>query len=83
MSYSSVDALQKTLAESVFAYAADRKKAAGRALGTLVEIITYYALCTWGLRNSDLPPETRSRKNVRNWAKGGERWQGGSIRRSR
>lgn len=51
MAYESVDALQKTLAETVFHYAADRKKAAGRALGTLVEIITFYTLCAWNLRD--------------------------------
>lgn len=49
MAYESVDQLQKTLAETVFAYAEDKKKAAGRALGTLVEIITFYLLKTWGL----------------------------------
>ena len=49
MAYESVDKLQKTLAETVFMYADDRKKAAGRALGTLVEIITFYLLKTWGL----------------------------------
>lgn len=32
MSYPSVDSLQKALCESVFHYAADKKKAAGRAL---------------------------------------------------
>jgi hypothetical protein len=37
MSYESVDALQKVLVEKVFHYAEDRKKAAGRALGTLVD----------------------------------------------
>lgn len=47
----SVDVLQKTLAESVFRYASDRKKAAGRALGTLVEIVTFYALRAWDLRD--------------------------------
>lgn len=52
MSYPSVDALQRTLAEKVFHYAADRKKASGRALGTLVEIVTYYTLKSWGLRDS-------------------------------
>ncbi len=52
MSYPSVDALQRTLSEKVFHYAADRKKASGRALGTLVEIITYYTLKSWGLRDS-------------------------------
>lgn len=49
MSYPSVDQLQKVLTEEVFHYAKDSKKAAGRALGTLVEIITFYALKSWGL----------------------------------
>lgn len=49
MAYESVDQLQKMLAGSVFDYAQDKKKAAGRALGTLVEIITFYLLKTWGL----------------------------------
>ncbi|GEM_PF-5863407 len=44
MSYPSVDLLQKVLTQKVFHYAKDSKKAAGRALGTLVEIITFYAL---------------------------------------
>jgi len=52
MSYESVDVLQKVLVEKVFHYADDRKKAAGRALGTLVEIITYYALKGWGFREN-------------------------------
>lgn len=51
MAFESVDALQKTLANTVFQYAADRKKAAGRALGTLVEIITFYTLHMWDLRD--------------------------------
>jgi hypothetical protein len=33
----------------VFLYAQDKKKAAGRALGTLVEVITFYLLKSWGL----------------------------------
>jgi len=49
MSYPSVDQLQKVLTEKVFHYAKDSKKAAGRALGTLVEIITFYSLKSWGL----------------------------------
>ncbi len=49
MSYPSVDQLQKVLTEKVFHYAKDSKKAAGRALGTIVEIITFYALKSWGL----------------------------------
>jgi hypothetical protein len=51
LSYESVDALQRSLADTVFAYATDRKKAAGRALGTLVEIVTFYTLRAWGLRD--------------------------------
>lgn len=51
MSYQSVDILQKVLAEEVFNHTKDPKKASGRALGTLVEIITYYLLKTWGLNN--------------------------------
>lgn len=50
LTFKSVDTLQKMLAESVFSYASDRKKAAGRALGTLVELITFYTLRAWDLR---------------------------------
>lgn len=49
MAYESVDQLQKALAKDVFNYADDRKKAAGRALGTFVEIITFYLLKSWRL----------------------------------
>lgn len=52
MSFASVDKLQKMLAAEVFGYAADKKKASGRALGTLVEIITFYTLCAWKLRDA-------------------------------
>src|ERR1022692_4045463 len=51
-SYPSVDQLQKVLTETVFHYAKDSKKAAGRALGTLVEIITFYALKSWGFERN-------------------------------
>lgn len=51
MAFESVDVLQRTLADTVFKYAKDKKKAAGRALGTLVEIITFYTLQMWDLRN--------------------------------
>ena len=51
MTFESVDELQKTLAETVFQYATDQKKAAGRALGTLVEIVTFYTLHAWNLRD--------------------------------
>ena len=51
VSFKSVDDLQKILADSVFARTTDRKKAAGRALGTMVEIITFYTLRAWGFRD--------------------------------
>ena len=51
LTFESVDALQRTLADTVFGYATDRKKAAGRALGTLVEIVTFYTLLAWNLRD--------------------------------
>ena len=49
MAYESVDALQKALVAKVFHDRADTKKAAGRALGTIVELITFYLLREWGL----------------------------------
>ncbi|HEY2068453.1 MAG TPA: hypothetical protein VGG48_02770 [Rhizomicrobium sp.] len=49
-----VDKLQKQLQEEVFHYAQDSKKAAGRALGTIIEIITYYKICAWGLSKNTL-----------------------------
>ncbi len=52
MAYESVDQLQKVLARRVFHYTQDSKKASGRALGTLVEIITFYLLKSWGFENS-------------------------------
>lgn len=52
MPYHSIDELQKTLADGVFSYAKDAKKAAGRALGTLVEIISFYTLKSWGFESS-------------------------------
>ncbi|MBN1804884.1 MAG: hypothetical protein JW837_06510 [Sedimentisphaerales bacterium] len=47
MTYESVDVLQRALTRDVFHYAKDAKKAAGRALGTLVEIITFYLIKSW------------------------------------
>ena len=52
MSYESVDQLQRILTQDVFHYAQDSKKAAGRALGTLVEIITLYVLKSWGFTDA-------------------------------
>lgn len=49
-----VDIAQKKLAETVFAHTKDKKKAAGRALGTLVEVVTYYLVHAWGMRNNIL-----------------------------
>ncbi|MBN2211645.1 MAG: hypothetical protein JW709_09655 [Sedimentisphaerales bacterium] len=48
MPYESVDVLQRALTRDVFHYAKDAKTAAGRALGTLVEVITFYLLKSWG-----------------------------------
>ena len=48
MSYGAVYKLQIVLRETVLHYANDSKKAAGRALGTIVEIVTYYLLNEWG-----------------------------------
>jgi hypothetical protein len=50
--YESVDRLQNVLAQSVFSHTKDAKKAAGRALGTLIEIITFYLLKSWGFEKS-------------------------------
>lgn len=49
MTYKSVDDIQNLLAETVFKHTESKKKAAGRALGTIVEIITYYLLDAWGV----------------------------------
>jgi hypothetical protein len=51
VTFASVDKLQNMLATEVFGYAKDKKKASGRALGTLVEIVTFYTLCAWELRD--------------------------------
>lgn len=48
MSYQSIDILQRSLASTIFSSKKDAKKAAGRAIGTIVEIITYYLLREWG-----------------------------------
>lgn len=52
MAYESVDQLQKLLVEKVFHYAKDSKKAAGRALGVLVEVVAFYLLKSWGFERS-------------------------------
>jgi hypothetical protein len=58
MTYDSVDKLQNHLANKVFGHTKDAKKAAGRGLGTLVELIAFYLLKAWGLEQS-LCIETR------------------------
>lgn len=50
MAYESIDKIQNALATEVFKGATDKKKAAGRALGTIIELISYYLLRQWGLR---------------------------------
>jgi len=52
MSYQSIDTLQNVLSETVFSHTKDAKKAAGRCLGTLIEIITYYLLNEWGMQDA-------------------------------
>ncbi|RRD36691.1 hypothetical protein EII31_03800 [Leucobacter sp. OH2974_COT-288] len=49
--YQSVDALQNMLADTVFANTQASKKAAGRALGVLVELITFYLIRDWQLED--------------------------------
>jgi hypothetical protein len=48
MSYPSIDALQKALGAKFFHNRQDVKKAAGRAMGTIVELITFYIVRQWG-----------------------------------
>lgn len=50
--YKSVDALQNALATTVFGETGAPKKAAGRALGTLVELVTFYMLRDWKLEQN-------------------------------
>jgi hypothetical protein len=52
MSYPSIDLLQKNLAKDIFGDRQDTKKASGRALGTLLELLTYYIFKEWGLTNN-------------------------------
>jgi hypothetical protein len=48
----SIDNLQNHLAKKVFGHTKAPKKAAGRALGTLVEVIIFYLLKSWRLGSS-------------------------------
>ena len=47
MTYGSIDQLQKVLSADVFGDRTDSKKAAGRALGTILELISYYLIDAW------------------------------------
>ena len=47
-----IEEVQGRLAGSVFSHTDSPRKAAGRALGTLVEIITYHLLLSWDLKDS-------------------------------
>ena len=48
MSYPSIDNMQNLLSASIFAHTDSPKKAAGRALGTIVEIIGFHLIKAWG-----------------------------------
>ena len=52
MAYQSIDELQNLLSQEVFGNRQDCKKAAGRALGTFIEIIVFYLLRKWGENDS-------------------------------
>ena len=52
MSYGSVDQLQKAMSSDVFGDRTDTKKAAGRALGTILELISYYLIDAWDFSNA-------------------------------
>jgi hypothetical protein len=52
MSYPSIDALQKALSNTVFGDRTDTKKAAGRAMGTILEIISFYLIKSWGINDA-------------------------------
>jgi len=49
MTYASIDILQKALQKEYWGNSQDGKKAAGRALGTIIEIITFYIIESWKL----------------------------------
>ena len=52
MAYKSIDEVQNYFAKNIFSRTNDAKKASGRALGTFVELITYYLLKTWKFNNN-------------------------------
>ncbi|MCL2082156.1 MAG: hypothetical protein FWH04_02820 [Oscillospiraceae bacterium] len=48
MKYQSIDKMQNAMSKEVFSHVESPKKAAGRALGTIVEIISFYLIKAWG-----------------------------------
>jgi hypothetical protein len=52
MRYESIDSLQKALSSNVFGDRKDTKKASGRALGTILELISFYLIDAWGICDS-------------------------------
>jgi hypothetical protein len=48
MTYLTVDKIQKQLSEDIFGNRKESKKASGRALGTIIELITFYIFKGWG-----------------------------------
>lgn len=52
MNTGEIEGVQTRLANDVFGHTDSPRKAAGRALGTLVEVVTYYLLRSWGLEES-------------------------------
>lgn len=49
MGYPSIDAVQKVLTKELFQHTTDAKKAAGRAMGTIIEIVAFHLLKSWNL----------------------------------
>lgn len=52
MSHEPLDSIQEALAAKEFSNRKDAKKTAGRALGTVLEIITFYLLKDYGLAHN-------------------------------
>ena len=48
----SIETIQDRMSNDIFAHTKSPRKASGRAMGTIVEIITYYLLLSWGARKS-------------------------------
>ena len=48
----SVERIQERLTQEIFQHTKSPRKASGRSMGTFVEIITYYLLLAWGMRES-------------------------------